>query len=155
MEEMLIKYNEKYDRWCRSDGKIYKQTKDGKFIECKQSNRNGYLRVYCGKLISSHRLIWETLKGPIPNGYEIDHINTVRDDNRLENLRCITHAENNRNPLSRKNHSISMKGKPEKSTTEFGIKYKEHFGVEIIDNHSLYCKEWQWYKRNGKCRWEV
>ena len=58
MEEMLIKYNEKYNRWCRSDGKIYKQNKDGKFIECKQfRNKEGYLRINCGgKQLCSHRL---------------------------------------------------------------------------------------------------
>ena len=41
-----------------------------------------------------HRLIWETFMGPIPDGLEIDHINRNRTDNRLENLRVVTHKEN-------------------------------------------------------------
>ena len=48
-----------------------------------------------------HRVIWVYFNGKIPEGYEIDHINTVTDDNRLENLRLVTHKENVNNPISR------------------------------------------------------
>lgn len=160
MKEMLIKYNEKYDRWCRSDGKIYRQTKDGKFVECKQfRNRDGYLRINCGgKQLCSHRLTWETLKGPIQSGYEIDHINTITDDNRLENLRCVTHTENMNNPLTRINRSKAFKEKNTwskgKTISEFGEKFKEHFGITYSDNPSLYKIEHKWYKKHNKCRWE-
>lgn len=147
MEEMLIKYNEKYDRWCRSDGKIYRQDKNGKFIECKQSKlKSGYLIVNRGKRLYSHRLIWETLKGPIPNGYEIDHINTVRDDNRLENLRCVTKSQNMLNPITNKR----------KTTSDFGKKYSKHFGYGEHKNIKQYNTEYYWYHRhNNKCRWEA
>ena len=46
------------------------------------------------KSICAHRFIWECVNGDIPDGYEIDHINSVRDDNRIENIRCVTSAEN-------------------------------------------------------------
>lgn len=42
----------------------------------------------------AHRLIWTVLKGPIPEGREINHINGVRDDNRLENLEVCTRSAN-------------------------------------------------------------
>ncbi len=42
----------------------------------------------------SHRHIWRQLKGEIPDGYEIDHINGNKHDNRIENLQCITKADN-------------------------------------------------------------
>ena len=42
----------------------------------------------------SHRHIWRELKGEIPKGYEIDHINGKRDDNRIQNLQCIPKAKN-------------------------------------------------------------
>jgi len=42
------------------------------------------------------RFVWEHFNGEIPMGYEIDHINGVRTDNRIENLRCVTPLENNR-----------------------------------------------------------
>lgn len=52
------------------------------------------------KRFSVHRLVWETFVGPIPDGMEIDHINTVRNDNRLANLRVVTHKENQANPIT-------------------------------------------------------
>ena len=45
-----------------------------------------------------HRLVWEAFNSPIPDGYEIDHINTIRYDNRLVNLRLVTSKENSNNP---------------------------------------------------------
>lgn len=47
---------------------------------------------------------------PNPRGLnEIDHINTCRSDNRVENLRWVTRSENHLNPLTRINHSIASK----------------------------------------------
>ena len=37
-----------------------------------------------------------------PKGMECDHINRVRDDNRLENLRWVTKIENEANKLRKK-----------------------------------------------------
>ena len=50
-----------------------------------------------GKTHYSHRVIWEILVGPIPKGFEIDHVNKNRGDNRLENLRCVPRRVNLRN----------------------------------------------------------
>ena len=47
-----------------------------------------------------HRVIWYYFKGNIPEGYEIDHINGDKTDNSLENLRCVTHKENYKNPTT-------------------------------------------------------
>lgn len=44
-----------------------------------------------------HSLVMEAFVGERPNGYEIDHINRMRDDNRLNNLRYCTRSENNLN----------------------------------------------------------
>mgnify|MGYP000004363272 CR=1 FL=1 len=43
-----------------------------------------------------HRLIWLMVYGELPT-HEIDHINGVRDDNRLVNLRSVTRTENMQN----------------------------------------------------------
>lgn len=75
------------------DGHIYNESlKDIGFL-----HPTGYAQTSFGLI---HRIIWETFKGKIPEGYEIDHINTIRNDNRLENLRLLTHKENCNNPLS-------------------------------------------------------
>jgi len=41
-----------------------------------------------------HRIIWESVHGPIPAGLQIDHRNGVRSDNRIANLRLVTPQEN-------------------------------------------------------------
>lgn len=60
----------------------------------------GLLRYGRQKLFKVHRLVWESFNGPIPSGMQIDHINTVRDDNRLANLRVVTPKENSNNPIT-------------------------------------------------------
>jgi len=55
-----------------------------------------HARIYgTHKLI--HRVIWEHVHGPIPKGMHIDHINGVKDDNRISNLRLVTPMENAQN----------------------------------------------------------
>lgn len=45
----------------------------------------------------AHRLAWEFTHGAIPAGMEIDHIDHDASNNRIENLRLVTKAENRRN----------------------------------------------------------
>lgn len=59
---------------------------------------NGYLRLClrgCHKFV--HQMVFEAFNGQIPDGMDIDHINGVRDDNRLENLRVCNRKENSLN----------------------------------------------------------
>lgn len=70
---------------------------------------NGYERVYLyknGKGVHKRvaTLVYESFIGAIPEGLEIDHANGVRTDNRLENLRAVSHLDNCRNPISRAKH---------------------------------------------------
>lgn len=62
----------------------------------------GYLQLRIGgNVLKLHRLVWLHVYGEWPRG-QIDHINGVRDDNRLSNLRVVTHAincQNKRAPL--------------------------------------------------------
>lgn len=59
----------------------------------------GYERLTVGvggytKHPYSHRVIWEYVHGPIPEGLQINHINGVKNDNRIENIELATSAEN-------------------------------------------------------------
>jgi hypothetical protein len=59
---------------------------------------NGYVYVYDGgKQKLAHRLIFESVNGKIPDGMEIDHINGIRDDNRIANLRLVNKSQNQQN----------------------------------------------------------
>ena len=42
-----------------------------------------------------------------------------------------------------------------KSFSEFGIKFREHFGINPTEDFLLYNKERRRYLRHGKCSWEV
>jgi len=46
-----------------------------------------------------HRVVWELLNGTIPEDVVVDHINRIRDDNRIENLRLATKQENQINSV--------------------------------------------------------
>lgn len=64
-------------------------------------NKLGYRTVYfMGKSYQEHRLIWEWYYGYTPIE-QIDHINHIRDDNRIDNLREVSIAENARNRTRR------------------------------------------------------
>ncbi len=74
--------------------------------------KNGYILVQLNhEQKYAHRLVWEAFNGKIPEGMEIDHINTIRDDNRLCNLRLVTPKENKKNPITLERYKESNKGK--------------------------------------------
>ena len=61
-------------------------------------NDSGYRVVRVkGKTYRCHRIVWEMHNGPISKDLEIDHINRIRNDNRIENLRLATRHEQNLN----------------------------------------------------------
>ncbi len=55
----------------------------------------GYMQVRIdGSFYRANRLVWIWHYGDIPDGLVVDHINAVRDDDRIENLALLTHREN-------------------------------------------------------------
>lgn len=70
--------------------------------------RDGYRRILVGgSKASVARIVYETFVEEIPDGMEIDHINTIRDDNHVENLRVVTHRDNLLNPLTRPRRRVA------------------------------------------------
>jgi hypothetical protein len=57
----------------------------------------------------AHRLAWKMYHGRDPEG-QIDHINGIKNDNRIKNLRECTHAENQRNRGKTKVNTTGYKG---------------------------------------------
>lgn len=66
------------------------------------SGKRVYPMVNLGGVpVCVHRLVYEVFVESIPDGMEVDHINTVCCDNRVENLRVVTSRGNSANPLTR------------------------------------------------------
>lgn len=61
------------------------------------TNSRGYCRItVLGQAYAAHRLAWLYVHGAWPTD-QIDHINGVRNDNRIENLRDVSAAANSQN----------------------------------------------------------
>ena len=90
---------------------------------------NGYLNVRInGKQYLVHRLVAEAFIGPIPDGYEVDHINRRRDSNFVKNLRITTRSGNSRN--TSEHDRVEARG-----------------GTHCYENYKQYCKEWDARRR--------
>ena len=79
-----------------------------------RNDSDGYLLINFHKnkkqnTFKVHRLVAQTFIPNPENKPHIDHINGIRDDNRVENLRWVTIKENNNNPLHRNKISESRK----------------------------------------------
>ena len=136
-------YIEKYNRYIDNDCVIYRMNKEGKLVQVKPSINNCGYEFICykdHKIVYVHRLVYESFKGEIPEGLEIDHFNRDKHNNNPDNLRLVTRAENVINT----------------TRSEFGRKFKEHIGIQgRITEHPEYEKERRWYySHNKKCRWE-
>ena len=88
----------------KADGK--KELRKGKILKLNK-NQFGYFThlmsngpEYKRKNIPIHRLVATAFIPNPDNKPCIDHINTIRTDNRVDNLRWCTQSENNRNPIT-------------------------------------------------------
>lgn len=71
-------------------------------------NNTGYIHIRVdGKNYQAHRLAWLYTHGKFPDNC-IDHINGIKDDNRISNLRDVTTQENNSTLLAKKNTSDAV-----------------------------------------------
>ena len=106
-----------------------------------------------------HRLVAEAFISN-PNDLPfIDHINTIRDDNRVENLRWCSQKENCNNPLTREHLTYQKKNKPVYYIDEQGkkISFKSmmeaerqtnvhHFSISLSIKKKRPISGRQWYK---------
>lgn len=103
-----------------------KTLKTGKLLK-PSKNEKGYLRVrlcYNGKtkMFRIHRLVFETFIGPIPKGYEINHLDENKENNALSNLSLVTHTENmNYGTCIKRSSEKRVNGKRSKPVVQFDL----------------------------------
>lgn len=98
-------------------------------------NKEGYLQVGIrlnGKNLSkgAHQIAWFLTYGYFPD-CEIDHINQVKNDNRITNLRLATNSQNKANMVKFRNNKSGFKGvyfdrKKSKYRAHIMINYKKY-----------------------------
>lgn len=73
-------------------------------------SRNGYRLIALeGREYGAHRLAWLYVQGSWPKSH-LDHINRVRYDDRIENLREATPSQNMANKTKQANNTSGLKG---------------------------------------------
>jgi hypothetical protein len=94
------------------DGLLIWKTKRNGTRDCGGAghlNKSGYMTVQInGRLYRSHRVIFLWHHGFLPE--EIDHINRIKNDNRIENLRAVSHSENCTNRGVRSDNPTGVSG---------------------------------------------
>lgn len=82
----------------------------------------GYERVAVnGVDVAAHRVVWEAVHGPIPNGLTVNHKDGRKTNNRPDNLELATQSEQNRHAYAiglRVGNGLTGKPRPSRLTPE-------------------------------------
>ena len=76
------------------------------------------------KTVRVHRLVWETYNGEIPIGKEIDHIDSDKKNNKLDNLQLLNHSANCKKAVKSK-HDLKARLKNRKCLKSVNLTNKE------------------------------
>ena len=135
-ETGIIKWNYRFSSRQRAD-----------LVAGYTSSSGGYTYIrFKGKLYYAHRIAMLLAYGFCSDGLEVDHINHIRDDNRLSNLRFVTRSDNNRN-----------KSRDSRNTTGvMGVYYqrvrRKYEARIIVDGMNIYLGEFVTLEEAAKVR---
>lgn len=120
------------------DGELYwkkpnsNRLKVGEVAGCIEAKGYRVIMVK-GKKYKTHKLVWLMFHGTLPA--TLDHINGIKSDNRVENLRLSSISENNQNCTLRKDNRSGVKNVClHKGTGKWGVSLSvrgqaKHFGL--------------------------
>ena len=114
--------------------------------------KNGYLACMVRKHgqngqkgYNVHRFVYECFNGLIPDGKVIDHVNNIKDDNRLCNLQLMSHQENCKKSAKRRDYTFAAKNHQNKKC----VKATNSDTNEVSYYNSMYAVHQHWYCKNG------
>ena len=168
-------YRKDIDRYVSKSGLVYRYDKrHDRLVLCSTHDNYGYERLSLRSgLICVHRLVWETFKGEIPEGLEIDHMDNNRKNNALNNLQLVTRAENirlkfdrgykpsenTRTKIGHAGHTNWLAGKDYGffKVKEFGKRFIECYGPSDIPLYKRpeYHREHMYWKKHGYLKGEL
>jgi hypothetical protein len=120
-------WKEIYDYEVNEEGEIRK--KNGLILKGR-TQTNGYIQVGQKRHLLHRLVALAFLPNPL-NLSDVDHINCIRNDNRLDNLRWVTRSQNCQNQSIAKNNKSGVKGvswyKPSKKwMAHIHLDYKQY-----------------------------
>ena len=93
--------------------------KDGHWLWQGSISPEGYARL---NSVYVHRIVCEWAHGPIPEGYDVDHLCRVKSCVHPDHLEAVTHRENMlraRTGICKHGHSLDEYGKVQKDGTRY------------------------------------
>jgi hypothetical protein len=122
------------------DGSLYWKINQGRIKAGSKAGtprEKGHIQIqYNKKMYREHSIVWMMFNGENPSAI-LDHINGNPSDNRIENLRLATNAQNLANRGKNKNNTSGFKGVYLHNQTNKWVASIKHLGKK----YSLGCYE--------------